>query len=182
MLFAEKEIRTKDGQVAIIRNARTEDAAALLRYLKTTASETPYLMREPEEITLTLEQEENFIKHQMESEKDLMLVALLNGRHIGNCSMSSLGAYQRYSHRCSVAIALYKEFCGLGLGRQMMQAILEEARNCGYEQAELEVVSENQNAIALYESLGFEKYGTHRNNMKYKNGCYADAYLMVKYF
>ena len=48
------------------------------------------------------------------------------------------------------------------------------------EQAELEVIADNKNAIALYEALGFVKYGQFPNNMKYADGTYADAIWMMK--
>jgi ribosomal protein S18 acetylase RimI-like enzyme len=62
----------------------------------------------------------------------------------------------------------------------MLETILEVARKLGYEQAELEVIAGNDQAIALYEKLGFRKYGTFPDNMKYKDGSYADAYWMMK--
>lgn len=62
----------------------------------------------------------------------------------------------------------------------MLETILNAAKEFGYEQAELEVVANNENAIALYEKLGFEKYGCFPNNMKYSDGEYADACWMMK--
>ncbi len=62
----------------------------------------------------------------------------------------------------------------------MLQAVLETAKTSGYEQAELEVVTTNEPAIRLYESLGFEIYGKFLRNMKYKDGTYADTYRMMK--
>jgi ribosomal protein S18 acetylase RimI-like enzyme len=44
----------------------------------------------------------------------------------------------------------------------------------------LEVISDNQNAITLYEKLGFQKYGTFPDNMKYADGHYASADWMMK--
>lgn len=181
MIYPEKEIQTKDGRRVVLRHARPEDAAALIDFLKITATETRFLLSEPEEITFTIEQEEAFIQSRIDSDNELLLVATIDGQHIGNCSLSAMGPKQRYRHRCSVAIALYREYCGLGLGRQMMQAVLDQANRCGYEQAELEVVADNAAAIALYQSLGFEIYGTSPHNMKYQDGRYADAHLMVKY-
>ena len=35
-------------------------------------------------------------------------------------------------------------------------------KKLGYEQAELEVIADNEGAIALYKKLGFEKYGRFR--------------------
>jgi RimJ/RimL family protein N-acetyltransferase len=41
-------------------------------------------------------------------------------------------------------------------------------------------MAENKDAVALYEKLGFEKYGTFTNNMKYADGTYMDAYWLMK--
>lgn len=180
MIFEEKEVHCKDGRSCILRSAGISDAPGLSRYLKETAAETPYLMREPEEITLTQEDEERFIKNMQETKRELLLFAIVDGVHVGNASLMLLGNYKRYAHRCSVAIALYKKYWGLGIGRQMLKEILQVAKECGYEQAELEVVCTNEHAIALYQSLGFEIYATQHHSMKYKDGTYADEYLMMK--
>ena len=180
MEFGEISIKDKLGRTVILRNARPEDSAALIEYLRTTSAETPYLIREPEEITITEEQENKFIQAKIDAERELMPVAFIDGKHIGNCSLMSIAPYKRYSHRCDVAIALYKEFCGCGIGKAMLQTVLDVAKNIGYEQAELEVMAENKDAIAMYEKLGFEKFGTFPDNMKYAEGSYMDAYWMMK--
>jgi RimJ/RimL family protein N-acetyltransferase len=92
----------------------------------------------------------------------------------------SIRSYKRYAHRCEVAIALYQEYCGRGIGKIMMNTILETAKNLGYEQAELEVIAGNEKAILLYKKCGFEKSGVFPNSMKYANGQYTDSYWMVK--
>lgn len=109
-----------------------------------------------------------------------MLVATMNGKHIGNCSLMSHGPFKRTAHRCEIAIALYREYCGCGIGKVMLNTLLAVAKRIGYEQAELEVISANKGAIALYKKLGFEEYGTLPRNMKYADGTYADAIFMVK--
>ena len=179
MIYQDREIQTKDGRTVILRNARPEDSEALIEYLKVTATETSFLVSEPEEITLTMEQEERFIRTKMESPDELMLIGTLDGKHVGNCAICSLGAKQRYRHRCSVAIALYQEYCGLGIGRQMLKAALDEAEKYGYEQVELEVVSTNERGIHLYEKYGFENFGTVKHAQRMKDGTYQDEYLMI---
>lgn len=174
------EIRDKLGRTIVLRNAIPDDANDLIRYLEVISAETPYLIREPDEITITHEQEVSFINNCLTSNKSLMLIATLNGKHIGNCSLSPIGSYKRYSHWCEVAIALYQEFCGYGIGKSMLENVLEVAKGLGFEQAELEVISDNRNAIALYEKLGFKKYGSFPDNMKYANGEYASADWMMK--
>ena len=180
MVFEEKSIKDKLGRSVLFRNARPEDAEDLIQYLKITSAETPYLIRVPEEITITKAKEEQFIRDKIDADRELMLIALIDGKHIGNFSLMSIAPYKRYRHRCEVAIALYKEYCGCGIGKVMLQIVLDLAKNVGYEQAELEVMAENKDAIHLYEKLGFEKYGTFLDNMKFADGSYMDAYWMMK--
>ena len=89
-------------------------------------------------------------------------------------------ALSRYKHRASVAIALYQKYTGMGIGRAMLEKIIAIAKDKGIEQLELEVVATNERAIGLYKSVGFEICGTMPNNMKYKDGTYADMYWMMK--
>lgn len=180
MVFEERSLKDKLGRTIVLRNARPEDAEDLIRYLKTTSAETPYLIREPEEITMTDTKERQLIQAKIDADRELMLVAFLDGKHVGNCSLMSIAPYKRYKHRCEVAIALYKEYCGCGIGKAMLQMVLDVAQKVGYEQAELEVVAENKDAIHLYEKLGFEKHGTFPDSMKFADGSYMDAYWMMK--
>ena len=180
MLFGPITVQLKDGRSAIIRNAEPEDAEELIDYLKVTSAETPFLLRNPEEINFTPDQEIEFINSRNESENSLLLIAKIDGKLAGNASCMPLGTFQRCSHRCSAGIALYQSYCRLGLGKIMLNIILQEASKAGYEQAELEVVTSNDSAIALYKALGFDIYGERKHSMKYKNGSYADEYLMMK--
>lgn len=173
-------IKDKKDREIILRTAEENDAEKLIDYLKITAAETPFLIREPDEITLSIKQEQDFIRTKKDSENELLLIAEIGGRHIGNCSLMSIGGYKRYRHRCDIAIALYKEYCGLGIGKAMLETVLDIAEKAGYEQAELEVIADNKPAIALYEKLGFKIYGTFPDNMKYEDGSYVDAYWMMK--
>lgn len=54
-------------------------------------------------------------------------------------------------------IAVVPEFRSQGLGRQLMNALLEEAEARNARRVFLEVRADNPNAIALYASLGFEE-------------------------
>ena len=60
-----------------------------------------------------------------------------------------------------------------GLGRQVLQALLEQARQLGCHIATLEVAASNQAAIALYGALGFISCG--QRSGYYRNG--EDALL-----
>ncbi len=175
--IAEKD---KSGRTVILRNAEASDGEVLIRYLRETTKETPFLLREPEEVTFTPEQEAAFLQRRLDDDRELMLIASVDGELAGSCSLMRAGPFRRYEHRCEVAIALYRKFCGTGIGEMMMRAVLEAAGTAGYEQAELEVMAENDRAMALYRKLGFEAYGRFPHNMKYQDGTYADGIWMMK--
>lgn len=162
----------------LLRCAREEDAEMLLEYLKTTSAESRFLVREPEEITMTPEEEGKFIRYQNESKHNLMLLGFLDGSYVGTCSLTGMSQF-RYRHRASIAVALFQKYTGLGIGSAMLETLISVAKDTGIEQLELEVVADNERAIALYKKMGFEICGTFPRNMKYKDGTYADAYWMM---
>lgn len=69
MIFEPIEATDRLGRTLILRNAEPEDATMLLEYLRKTSAETPFLLREPDEVKLTLEQEIKFIQRQKEAER-----------------------------------------------------------------------------------------------------------------
>jgi L-phenylalanine/L-methionine N-acetyltransferase len=66
-----------------------------------------------------------------------------------------------------------------GIGRALMEAAEEWAREVGILKLELHVFPYNHAAIALYESLGYEREGYRRNHYKRPDG-FVDAILMAK--
>lgn len=180
MIYKEKTVPLKDGRTAVLRSPHpTEDAAALIDFMKVTGAETPYLMYEVGEFSFTVEQEKAFLQKFVDSESDLMLIAEVDGQIAGNCEFKGK-TKQRARHRCDFAIALYQAYCSLGIGTALLTALLDEAKRCGYEQAELDVIAGNERAIGLYKKLGFEICGTRPHDLKYADGTYADAHMMVK--
>ena len=167
------------GHELLLRNAREEDAQMLINYLKVTCAETRYLLKESDEITFSVEQEQNFIRMMNDTENSIMLLAFLDGDFVGNCSLNGHSP-KRCRHKADLGIALYQKYTGMGIGKKMVLALLEIAKDMGLEQIELEVVTENIRAVELYKSLGFEIYGTHPHDMKYSDGTYSDVYWMMR--
>ncbi len=178
MIIKDKEY-TLNGKNIVLRSAQPDDAAMLIEYLKTVCAETRFLMCESDEIQYTVEQEIAFINSHNESKSDMLILAFVDGEYAGNCSFECKNGSKRTRHRAGIGIALYQKYTGFGLGKLMLQHLLEEMTAVGYEQAELTVVSGNDRAYRLYKSLGFKEYGRIENANKYEDGTYSDDILML---
>lgn len=74
-----------------------------------------------------------------------------------------------------------KRLLGKGIAGKLMVEIIELAKQLGYEQIELGVVSNNISAYNLYKSFGFKEQGLKENALKYSDGTYANEIMMIKY-
>ena len=172
-----------NGHTLVLRTAEQSDAKMLLPYLKRVCGETRFLMREADECQgMSMEQEEAFIASHTEQDRSCLILAELDGIHVGNASFDTVGASRRNAHRADVGIALYQEYTGMGIGKVLFALIMELIRECGYESAELTVVEGNDRAIHMYESFGFETVGRIPKANKYDDGTYADDIIMVARF
>ena len=178
MLYPTRTIPLKNGREATFRSPRREDAAEMLAYLRRTAEETDFVLRYPEEVTMTLEQEEAFIERINQSENNYMIICLVDGRHAGNCSLQFHDKI-KVRHRGEVAIALLQEFWGMGIGTYLFEEMLRLAREHGKTQLELGMVDGNERGLALYRKMGFREYGRLPNAFRQKDGTVRDEILMV---
>ena len=180
MLFETKEFKLKDGRTALLLNPEEEHAQGLLDYLVKSSGETDFILRYPEECSrYTLEGEKKLLNDMKGSPNDLFLTCTVDGKVAGNCHLM-MNDRIKTKHRANVAIALLKEYWGLGIGTKMFEEMLNVAKSRPeLMQVELEVIEGNYRAIALYEKMGFVKYATRENAIRLKDGTMLAEYLMV---
>lgn len=177
----DKRIYDINEHKLVLRSAEIEDAGILIPYLKKICGETKFLSCEADEcIDLTIEQEEEFIRHYLESDKACLIIALLDDEYIGNASFGVAGRSRRNAHRAEIGIGLYKEYTGKGYGKKLFALVLETIKKCGFLQAELSASDGNKHAIHMYESFGFVITGRIPKANKYADGTYSDDIFMVK--
>lgn len=173
-----KEILLKNGVKAVLRSPTGADAPAILRHMQITSGETDNMLRYPDEITMAVENEAVFLDNSASSDDSLFICAEVGGMIVANGSIFPVSAVEKCRHRCVFGISILKSFWGLGIGSHILSAIINEARKAGYEQIELDVVSDNTRAVRLYEKFGFRQYGILRRAFKTRSGVYQDLYLM----
>lgn len=180
MKFPERTVTLKDGRNCVLRPTGPDLAEEMIAYMKVTAGETMWLLRYPDEVQFTAEGEKEILGRLLEDPGNVMMAAVVDGKVAGNASFSGIGSKRKILHRCSLAIALYREYWGLGIGTAMIGYMTELARQMGFEQMDLEVVAENEQARALYRKCGFMESGRRVNALKFDDGSYHDEILMYK--
>ncbi len=167
-----------DG-LSIIK-AGLEDAEAIIEYLNLIGGESDNLLFGKGEFKLSVEQEQSFISNMNNSTNSIMLLGKINSEIV---SVGSLSGYSkaRIAHRGEIAVSVKKSFWGQGIATAMMKELIKFGKeNANIEVIQLEVKSDNEKAIHLYEKLGFIKIGTYEKFFKISNQ-YYDAYLMNLY-
>ena len=180
MKFETKFVQLADGRVCKLMPNTSEHAQDMIDYLKETSAETPFLLRNPDEVSYTLDAEKAILDRLYEDPRSVMMIAIVNGKVAGNGSINGMGEKRKISHRCSLAIALYKEYWRLGIGTAMIEYLTELAKEIGYKQVELEVVADNERAQSLYNKCGFAEYGRRPKALLFDDGTYHDEILMCK--
>ena len=95
--------------------------------------------------------------HVSENQKaDHGLAAEVDGKIVGAVWTRIMNDYGHIDDATpSLAISLYKEYRGLGIGTAMMKAIFNLLKSHGYQQVSLSVQKANY-AVRLYLKAGFE--------------------------
>ncbi len=108
------------------------------------------------------------------------LVAVADGRVVGLLGLHTFPNRPRRRHVGAIGITVHDEWQGQGVGKALMRAGLEMADNwLNLTRLELEVYTDNEAAIRLYERFGFEKEGTLRQHA-FRDGRFVDSYTMAR--
>ncbi|TAG82241.1 MAG: GNAT family N-acetyltransferase [Betaproteobacteria bacterium] len=114
------------------------------------------------------------------STRECMFAAVVNGKVVGNAGVHLASESPREKHVCGIGISIMDAYQGRGVGRALMNACLDYAdRWANYSRVQLTVHADNTRAIKLYESLGFETEGRHRE-FSFREGGYVDALFMAR--
>jgi ribosomal protein S18 acetylase RimI-like enzyme len=90
------------------------------------------------------------------SPRGALLLATVDGEYAGCGALRALDGVD-YPNACEMKrLYVSPAFRGLGIGRQLAEAILDAARLAGYDCILLDTLDDMESARALYEDLGFE--------------------------
>jgi len=149
----------------IYREARGEDAAALLEHINAVGGETDFLSFGKGAFNISAEKEARVIERFRYSRNDTMLLAISDGKVVGNAVIES-ERIPRYSHRATLSVTVLRDCWGMGIGSELVRKLIDFSRGAGIATVSLEVRSDNARAISLYEKFGFKKLGVYERFFK----------------
>jgi RimJ/RimL family protein N-acetyltransferase len=166
------------GMEVTVREAEPSDAARIIAYLQELAEEPDInLPVAPGEFSMTVEEEEEFIRGHAEADNMILLVAVAGEQVIGVMNITG-GRRKAMRHAGKLGISVHKDWRGRGIGTRMLQHALDWARNTGIlTRVQLEVYARNIDAVKLYERFGFKIEGRHPRAF-YQHGQYLDEISM----
>lgn len=174
----EKTVLLKNGNKLLMRNCLDSDAKAVLDVFNKTHAETNFLLTYPDENTFDEKKEAEFLKEKQYSENEIEILAFAGGKLVGTAGINAAGKQYKLKHRAEFGVGILKEYWGQGIGTALTKACIECAKTAGYLQLELDVVSENKNAIALYKKCGFTEYGRNPKGFLLKTGEFQEVVYM----
>jgi RimJ/RimL family protein N-acetyltransferase len=178
MATIEPRLFSVKSGTATIRVTESTDAAATIALRLAMAQETEFLAEEPGEIRTDVEEDAEFLTKQLSSSVDLYILAEVEGRVVGIASLNG-STMSRFEHGVRLVLGVRRDCWRQGLGRALVQTLLDWADSRGIVRIALEVVETNLGAIRLYESLGFQHEGRLRCRTKL-GATYFDNHLMAR--
>ena len=106
------------------------------------------------------------------------VVALVDGQARGWSAL--VRGKDRCAHTAEIGVTVHDGFVRQGMGRAMMEALLDVADNwLGLRRVYLHANADNAPAIALYHAMGFEHEGTLRGDVM-RDGVLIDSHVMAR--
>lgn len=167
----------KDGSLLTIRPAEACDAAEITDYAEAISAESDNLTFGPGEFGIGVSEEEAFIDKLNRGSNSIYLVGIISGKIVGSIIFAG-GTRPRTAHTGEMSMSVLKAHWAKGIGTTLLDALKEWARGTGIvTKMNLNVRTDNSNAIKLYKKAGFTEAGKITMDL-FVRGEYHDCLIM----
>ncbi len=159
-----------------VRPAKPDDASTVMALKQAVLQQSRFLLLEVDEYQPTEAAEVRFIVDLAKADNGLYLLAMDDDIAVGHL-VARGGCFRRNRHSANVFMAVHQDYWGRGIGRQLIDALLAWFADSRLTRLELTTAIDNNRAISLYQSAGFEIEGCKRGDIRI-DGETVDSYLM----
>ena len=160
----------------MIRSIEISDAEAFVTLNQKLAQETEFLLMSPEEIVLSVQQQEEKLNAMKSNENRIVFVAEVEENLIGFLG-TTIFYPQKMKHAAHFAMAVLSSKKKMGVGTALLHAAedwLKEKKVC---RLEMTVMAHNIPAISFYKKNGFSQEGVRRNAIAMNDQFYDELYM-----
>ncbi len=172
-----KSFIAKDGRKVILRTLKWEDLDDLLALINSLVEEKADIIKT---VKVTREEEASWLSRALVSTERgeiFFIAAEVDGKVVANSEISRGDGYS--AHVGGLGIAIKSGFRDMGVGTEMMNALIDQGKSWGLKILTLSVFGSNSRAIYVYEKVGFVQVGRIPKKF-FKEGKYDDEVLMTK--
>jgi len=172
-----KEFRTGDGRRVVLRTPRMSDLDDLLEFINSLVDEGAEILVEKR---TTREAEADWLGRllaDIEKGSVICVAGEVDGKVIANSEVRK-GTGKR-SHVGTLGIAIRDGYRDVGIGTEMMRALVEESKRAELRLLRLTVFDSNLRAIHVYETVGFREVGKMPKAIR-QGDEYVDEVYMAK--
>ena len=161
-----------------IRQATTKDAASILQYLAAFWADGCKTIIYRSSLP-SLQDEINWLT-QRDGEDGVVFIAEQDDKIVGLID-TLIPNIEEFKHTCEFGMSVLAAARNQGIGRGLIQHLLNWTMIRYICNVELNVFSNNQAAIALYASLGFVEDGRRKNAVRLPDGTFCDLIHMTRF-
>lgn len=176
MIIKQKEFDVK-GLSYSIRSAVIEDAETLSKLRVKIDGETENMDRESGEAYIDSSGFKRIIKTDIESLRNLFLVAEYDNRIVGYSRCEGINL-KRFLHKVEFGVCVLKEYWGFSIGKHLLKESITWADSVGIKKMTLNVLETNNKAIELYKNHGFEIEGILNQDRLLADGAFYNTIVM----
>lgn len=180
-----RKFTARDGSRVVLREPESEDLEGLLVFINGLVAEKS---RDENsqlftgfESRPTRRQESEWLRELLTRTRGggtICILAEADGEIVGNGEIVR-GEYAETKHHGRLALTISGTHRGLGIGREIIEILVREARRRGLKTVHVEFLSTNKAALHAYRKAGFKKVGTIPRKV-YRNGRFLDSLIMAR--
>jgi RimJ/RimL family protein N-acetyltransferase len=167
----------QDGREVILRTLKWEDLDDVIALINSLVEEGADIARMQK---VTRDEEADWLGKKLanlENDAVFLLGAEVDGKLIANSKFRMNTG--RSSHVSEIGIIIRKGYRDKGIGTEMLNILLSEAKKRGLKLVFLRVFATNERAFHVYKKVGFVESGRIPQKI-FKKGKYIDEVIMVK--
>ncbi|MDF2883690.1 MAG: sortase-like acyltransferase [Clostridiaceae bacterium] len=108
------------------------------------------------------------------------LVARSENSILGWAALSPTSSRCVYAGVAEVSIYIGEKYRGLGVGKTLLNALIEDSEENGYWTLQSGIIRENTSSLELHKKCGFREIGMREKVAKMNNGQWHDTVLMER--